>query len=355
MTPTPILTFAPKIDPEAPAWLRQHLNLIYQKLGNHTQAFGIIAGKLSPSSPAAAQTVQEIINASGGSGSIIPPPPGGVNNKTGVTSYATVAGDNGLLIVFSDASAIAVTLTTQTQPWFAWIANQGAGTATLTPATGTISYAGNPGAASMALDGGYSCLVAFDGTDWWAWTEPAGTGGTITDVIAGTGLTGGGTGPTVTLALATPVSVADGGTGTATPGLIAGSNITITGSWPDQTIAATGSGGGGRGGTPTVVVGAAAGSGASASFGAGSLDLSGVLVIVAGTGPSSGVLATITLSAPVSGFAIPTWSPTSATVSTQLVSAGFWAGPIDNQHWEIVANAAFTTPGTYDFSYAIAP
>ena len=73
------------------------------------------------------QTVQEIINASGGGGgSVAPPAPGGVNNQSGVTTYATVAGDNGLLIVLSDASAIAVSLTTQTQPWFAWLTNQGA-------------------------------------------------------------------------------------------------------------------------------------------------------------------------------------------------------------------------------------
>jgi hypothetical protein len=137
--------------------------------------------------------------------------------------------------------------------------------------------------------------------------------------------------------------------------LVAGANITITGTWPDQTIAATGGGGGGRGGTPTVAVGAAAGSGASASFGAGSLDLSGVLVIVAGTGPTSGVLATITLSASLSGLAIPVFSPTSAAAATQAVAAGFWAGPIDNQHWEIVANSAFATPGTYDFSYILQP
>ena len=57
------------------------------------------------------------------------------------------------------------------------MANQGAGTATLTPSvsgavTPTISYAGNPGAASMPLLGGYCAIVAYDGANWWAYTEP---------------------------------------------------------------------------------------------------------------------------------------------------------------------------------------
>ncbi len=46
------------------------------------------------------------------------------------------------------------------------------------------------------------------------------------------------------LAITTPLSVADGGTGTATPNLVAGTNVTITGSWPDQTINASGGGSG---------------------------------------------------------------------------------------------------------------
>ena len=50
-----------------------------------------------------------------------------------------------------------------------------------------------------------------------SWTiTSTGGGGTITGVTAGAGLTGGGTGGNVTLALATPVSIANGGTGAST-------------------------------------------------------------------------------------------------------------------------------------------
>ena len=50
-------------------------------------------------------------------------------------------------------------------------------------------------------------------------------GGGITGVTAGTGLTGGGTAGTVTIGLATPVSVADGGTGATAAGPTAANNI----------------------------------------------------------------------------------------------------------------------------------
>lgn len=71
---------------------------------------------------------------------------------------------------------------------------------------------------------------------------PAAGTGTITEVVAGTGLTGGGVSGSVTVSLSTPIAVADGGTGTATPGLVAGTGISVTGSWPDQTINYTGAG-----------------------------------------------------------------------------------------------------------------
>lgn len=172
MSTPPLLSFAPRIDPEAPAWLRQHLNLIYSRINNHGQAFSLLSQKINNIKAGSSTTIQE--GGSGGGGSVIPFTPSllTVNDQSGATSYATMIGDNGALIVLSDASPIAVSLTSETPPFGCFFANQGAGTATLTPATGTISYAGNPGAASLPLLGGYGCLVGFSGTDWFALTMP---------------------------------------------------------------------------------------------------------------------------------------------------------------------------------------
>lgn len=164
---SPILTFAPKIDPEAPAWLRQHLTLIYQKLGNHTQAMSLLAKK-TPTTENVTNLVETVAGSGGGGAATV----GGVNDRSGVTSYATMSGDNGSLLVLDDASPIAVSLATFTPPWFCFVANIGAGTATLTPAGGTISYAGHSGAGSLTVPGGYCAAVFFDGVNWWAFTEP---------------------------------------------------------------------------------------------------------------------------------------------------------------------------------------
>ncbi|CAN5950978.1 unnamed protein product [Sphagnum jensenii] len=178
---------------------------------------------------------------------------GSVNNQSGVTSYTTQQSDFGALIVFNDAAAVSVTLATKGTspglqlPWYTGIFNLGAGTVTLTPASGTISYASTVGASSMPIASGQWAFLYFDGVNFWAdlYAPSGGGGGTITGVTAGTGLSGGGTTGIVPLALQTPVTVADGGTGTATPSLVAGSGIAISGSFPNQTVAATGGGSGG--------------------------------------------------------------------------------------------------------------
>ena len=171
----PIQYSGPVIDHDVPWSIARHLQIIYGKLGNHTQAFSLQQAAINNIKPGGGTTIVE----QGGGGGGGPTPGSGngipVNDRSGVTSYATTSGDNGALIVLADASPIAVSLIPQTPPWGCFIANQGAlgaGTATLTPASGTISYAGNPGASSMPLLPTYCAMVAFDGTNWFAWTEP---------------------------------------------------------------------------------------------------------------------------------------------------------------------------------------
>lgn len=91
---------------------------------------------------------------------------GGVNNQTGVTAYVTQTNDNGVLLVLSDASPIAISLNSSvTTPYFLFVTNIGAGTATLTPTTGLVN-----GGASITLLSGASCYAFFDGTNWEAGT-----------------------------------------------------------------------------------------------------------------------------------------------------------------------------------------
>jgi hypothetical protein len=236
--PAPILTFAPKISPEAPAWLQQHLTLIYQKLNNHTQAMSLLAGK-SSGPTTNNTTVQESVVTGGGASPTPSASVGAVDDQSGVTTYATTQGDYGSVVVLSDASPIAVSLSTQTPPWFCWIVNLGAGIVTLTPVTGTIN-----GLSSITLLQNCSAVVAFDGVSWWAGSSPIVPANTpavshqwLASYNSSTGI----------FTLSQPsfsdvsgiATVLQGGNGTSTPGLVAGTNISVTGAWPNQNIAAS--------------------------------------------------------------------------------------------------------------------
>jgi hypothetical protein len=164
-----IQSFNPYVDPSVDPHVRTLLNLVFNKINNHAQAIS----QVNKTKTGASSTTIINESTSGGGGVAPSASIGTVDNQTGQVAYTTLPTDNGSLIILSDASPIAVTLNTGvTTPWIAFFANQGAGTATFTPSAGTISYAGNPGVASMPLLGGYCCIVAFDGTGFWAWTEP---------------------------------------------------------------------------------------------------------------------------------------------------------------------------------------
>jgi hypothetical protein len=151
-------------DPHA----RLLFHLTFNRIANHAQAFGLQQDQIDTLKTSTTSTSTTVIE---GGGSPVPPPSSGIlstNNQSGVISYTTQSGDNGALLILSDASSITVTLAASTPPYGIIITNLGAGLATLTPALGTISYPANPSAASMPLPGGQFAIVAFDGTNWFA-------------------------------------------------------------------------------------------------------------------------------------------------------------------------------------------
>jgi len=166
----------PRIEPSIPAEVQRHLELIYGKLNNHALAFEHQTGKVTE--------VVNQINQSGASGAITStgvtsfnarvgdvtffPSLGFVNNQSGVAAYTVATTDKGQLILLNNAAPIAVALGSivapiLTTPWFTTIFNQGTGTATLTPPTGTIN-----GVASFPVAANGLALLYFDGTNWFA-------------------------------------------------------------------------------------------------------------------------------------------------------------------------------------------
>ena len=225
MSQPPIQYSGPKISPDVPWDVRQHLQLIYQRLGNHTQAFQLQSDQLNTLKKGVAASSGAVLagggssSSSSSSSSTIASSLGATNNQTGAVTYGTMAGDNGSFVIVDSGSPVAVSLDTQTPPWFTYVINMGSGTATLTPATGTISYGTTSGASSMPVAAGDSAIAVFDGTNWEAIP------------VFGTAGAGG-------------VSSLDGITGAVT--LVAGAGISITDNTPsagDITIANTASGG----------------------------------------------------------------------------------------------------------------
>lgn len=142
------------------------IEFTFNGLVNHEQAFAALPEQISSQSKTAASNAVNENITSNSSTTIIQATNviGSVNDQTGLTSYATQQSDYGAFILLSDASAIAVSLTTGTAitlPWFATFVNSGAGTATLTPASGTIN-----GAGLFTLLGGQVVTVVYDGVNF---------------------------------------------------------------------------------------------------------------------------------------------------------------------------------------------
>ena len=87
-----------------------------------------------------------------------------VNQQTG-TAYTVVVDDYGKMILLANISPVAISLpaaaTTGFSPFNVLFKNNGSGTVTITPVTGTID-----GAALLALTSGQSAWIVSDGTNW---------------------------------------------------------------------------------------------------------------------------------------------------------------------------------------------
>ena len=222
MANTPSFRFPNNVDGKDPKQVGDAIRLLLNKCTDYDQAFT----KIGTSATSAASTTTTVTTTGGASETVIIEPSaavsiGAVNNQTGVTSYTTLQSDYGSEIQFDDPSAIAVTLSTLTTspgiqlPWYTTVNNLGSGTVTLTPP----SPAEINGTTSLPIPSGTFAIVYYDGTNFTAVVGSNDTAaGTITGVVAGTGLSGGGSSGSVTLALGVPVTRANGGLNSTSAG-----------------------------------------------------------------------------------------------------------------------------------------
>ncbi len=326
--------YFPQIDKSVQPEVTVHLQRIYTAINDHDQAIVTLSGKTPGSSsnpnPTAGATSNNFATTIVQGGGVTTfnsqtgpvsyfPNLGIVNNQGGVTSYITQTSDNGGLIILNSASPIAVTLNFGvTVPWYTTISNEGTGTATITPSSGTIN-----GLASITLPGGSWVTIYFDGANWWADAPGSNVGG-VTQLIAGTNITlsptsgtgvvtinaSGGTSGVTQIVAGTNITLSPaGGTGVVTINasggtsgvtqIVAGTNITLSpaGGTGVVTISATGGGGGtadhflASGAPATIAVQSGAGIGGSAVI--DGRDAAGTFEITTGTGVIAGLLAII--------------------------------------------------------------
>jgi hypothetical protein len=174
LTPSFRLPISLPEDSAHPA-VREALQVHDNALVALNQAIGALNSTVSALSPTTAAATSTTVVQSVSSETIVQGTSqnlGTVNDQTGNVTYATQQSDYGAFIILNDASPIAVTLSVLasvpliTVPWYTVFLNLGAGTATLTPVSGKISYGTTIGAASMPLAGGAFAMVVFDGTNF---------------------------------------------------------------------------------------------------------------------------------------------------------------------------------------------
>jgi hypothetical protein len=166
--------------------------------------------------PTATNGVPQVLTSTPSAGAATAPAwqPNGVpaDAQTG-TTYTILATDRETYVTFSNAASIAVTLpqagTTGFASNFAFVAcDIGAGTATITPTTGTISSSNGTaytaGASTLALTTGQCAWIYSDNTNYFAIVRTGGSGsGTVTSIATTSPITGGTITSTGTIACAT--------------------------------------------------------------------------------------------------------------------------------------------------------
>ena len=161
---TPPNPYFPQIDKDVDPKVTRHLQELYLGSNDHDAAIVALKGQLDTLASKNASTTTVIQQISSSSTSTSFAGLGKINNQTGYTSYTVQTQDNGIMLIVDDASPISISLNSAVStPYFFFITNFGAGTATLTPSSGTIN-----GSASFAVPQNYLSMVVFDGTNWWA-------------------------------------------------------------------------------------------------------------------------------------------------------------------------------------------
>jgi hypothetical protein len=140
--------------------------ILKAQIDANKSAVASVTNTVTNNSTASETIIQQIVSAYGT-----------VNNQSGNVAYSTTQSDASAFIILSDASPVAVSLTAApviTLPFACTILNFGAGTVTLTPASGAITYSGNLAAASLVLPQYFAASIAFDGVNFWAVLIPIG-------------------------------------------------------------------------------------------------------------------------------------------------------------------------------------